>query len=84
VFSGDATLAKAQSDTILAANPTHLLGLILGMRAAGLRNDTAGFADYAGRLQRALVSERAKGLPEYQDHAVDIDAAVREADSEAP
>lgn len=84
VFSGDGALAKAQSDTILAAQPTHLLGLILGMRAAGLRTDTAAFADYASRLRAALVSERAKGLQEYQDHAPDIDAAIREADSMAP
>ncbi|WKW10858.1 zinc ribbon domain-containing protein [Pseudogemmatithrix spongiicola] len=84
VFTGDGSLAAAQSDTILAAQPTHLLGLILGMRAAGLRTDTAAFADYAGRLRRALASERAKGLQEYVDHAVDIDAAVREADGMAP
>lgn len=84
VFSGDGALAMAQSDTILAAQPTHLLGLILGMRAAGLRSDTASFADYASRLRAALVSERAKGLPEYRDHAPDIDAALREADSTVP
>jgi len=84
VFTGDGSLAAAQSDTILATQPTHLLGLILGMRAAGLRSDTAAFADFAGRLRRALASERAKSLQEYVDHAVDIDAAVREADSMAP
>ena len=84
VFTGDGSLAAAQADTILAAQPTHLLGLILGMRAAGLRTDTAAYADYAGRLRRALTSERSKGLQEYQDHSVDIDAAVKEADGMAP
>lgn len=84
VVSGDATLARAQADTILAASPTHLLGLILGMRAAGLQGDTAARADFARRLSAALVSERAKGLPEYVDHGPDIDAAVREADSGTP
>jgi hypothetical protein len=84
VFSGDGTLAQAQADTILAAQPTHLLGLTLAMRAAGLRGDTNAFADYARRLTAALASERAKGLPEYTDHGPDIDAAVREADSRGP
>lgn len=84
VFSGDGTLAQAQADTILAAQPTHLLGLTLAMRAAGLRGDTNAFATFAGRLRAAIVSERAKGLPEYTDHAPDIDAAVREADGKTP
>lgn len=84
VFSGDGTLAQAQADTILAAQPTHLLGLTLAMRAAGLRGDTNAFGEYARRLTDALVSERAKGLPEYVDHGPDIDAAVREADGRTP
>jgi hypothetical protein len=84
VFSGDGTLAQAQADTILAAQPSHLLGLALAMRAAGLRGDTNAFAQYAARLQAAVVSERAKGLSEYTDHGPDIDAAVREADGRTP
>lgn len=84
IVSGDGALARAQADTILTASPTHLLGLILGMRAAGLQSDAAARADFVRRLTSALVSERAKGLPEYQDHAPDIDAAVREADGLLP
>lgn len=84
LVSGDGVLARAQADTILAGNATHLLGLILGMRAAGLRSDAAARAEYVQRLSTALASERAKGLQEYQDHAADIDAAVREADGRAP
>lgn len=84
VFSGDGALAQAQADTILAAQPTHLLGLALAMRAAGLRGDTNAFATYASRLRSALVAERAKGLPEYTDHGPDIDAALREADTQGP
>jgi len=84
VVSGDARLARAQADTILGGNTTHLLGLILGMRAAGLQGDVAARADFVRRLSQALVSERAKGLPEYQDHSPDIDAAVREADGRTP
>lgn len=84
VVTSDGGMARAQADTILAANPNHLLGLILGMRAAGLQNDTAARAQFARRLSAALVSERAKRLPEYVDHGPDIDAAVREADGGAP
>lgn len=84
VVTGDGGMARAQADTILASNPNHLLGLILAMRAAGLQNDAAARAKFAQRLSAALVSERAKGLPEYVDHGPDIDAAIREADGGAP
>lgn len=84
VVSGNSALARAQSDTILRAQPSHLLGLILGMRAAGLQLDTLGRRRYADRFIAALVAERAKRLPEYDDHAPDIDAAAREADARAP
>lgn len=84
VVSGDATLARAQADTILASQPSHLLGLILAMRAAGLQGDTQQRAQFAQRLSAALVSERAKGLPEYTDHGPDIDAALREVDGKTP
>lgn len=84
VVSGDGAMARAQADTILATQPTHLLGLILGMRAAGLQSDTSARADFARRLSAALASERAKGLQEYVDHAPDIDVAVREADGRTP
>lgn len=84
VVSGDGELARAQADTILASQPSHLLGLILAMRAAGLRGDAAQRALFAQRLGAALVSERAKGLPEYTDHGPDIDAAIREADGRLP
>jgi hypothetical protein len=84
VVSGDGAMARAQADTILATQPTHLLGLILGMRAAGLQGDAQARADFAKRLGASLASERAKGLQEYIDHAPDIDAAVREADGKGP
>lgn len=80
LVSGDGLLARAQADSILANQPNHLLGLILGMRAAGLLGQSDARADFVARLRSALDSERAKGLPEYADHAPDIDAAMREAD----
>jgi hypothetical protein len=84
VVSGDGAMARAQADTILRSEPTHLLGLILGMRAAGLQLDAAARADYAARLKAAFVSERAKRLPEYVDHEPDLDAAMREIDGRTP
>jgi hypothetical protein len=77
VVSGDAQLARAEADTILAANKTHLLGLVLAMKAAGLRQDKSAMADYQRRLMAAAPAERAKKLKEYEDHKADIDAALK-------
>ena len=79
MVSGDAELARAQADSILQEQPTHLLGLTLAMRTAGMQNDAAARASFAQRLLAALERERAELLPEYEDHGPDIDAAVREA-----
>lgn len=84
VVSGDGAMARAQADSILAEQPDHLLGLILGMRAAGLQLDTAARAQYVEHFERVLTAERAKRLPEYIDHEPDINAAVREIDGRAP
>ncbi len=84
VVSGDGALARAQADTILRADSSHLLGLILAMRAAGLDLDTAARERFAARFTRALATERAKRLPEYVDHAADIDAAARDLAGRAP
>lgn len=79
VVIGDAALATAQSDTILAKNPTHLLGLILGAEAAGMRKDAAKARELKQRLLKAEPTERGKALPEYTAHANDIDAALADA-----
>jgi hypothetical protein len=84
VVSGDGPLALAHADTILREQPNHLLGLILAMRAAGLQGDVAARERFATRLRSALPSERAKRLQEYEDHAPDIEAAIREADGRSP
>jgi hypothetical protein len=81
VVSGDAAMARAQADSILAGQPSHLLGLILGMRAAGVQLDTLARRRFAERFDAALATERARRLPEYLDHEPDIDAAVRDAAS---
>jgi hypothetical protein len=83
VVAGDGPMARAQADSILVEQPAHLLGLILGMRAAGLQLDAGARRSYADRFLAALDRERARRLPEYLDHQPDIDAAAREADGRA-
>jgi hypothetical protein len=79
VAAGDAAAARAQADTILAAQPNHLLGLVLAIHAADLARDSAGAARFRRRLIAAVPAERAKGLKEYDEHARDIDDAVTKA-----
>jgi hypothetical protein len=74
--SGDAELASAQADTILRAQPTHLLGLLLGADAASMKRDDSRARDLSRRFVSSVPSERAKGLQEYTLHANDIDAAL--------
>ena len=76
---GDAARAQAQADTILAANRNHLLGLSLAARVAEARGDAAAAATFRRRLVAAEPAERARGLPEYTDHAADIQTAVERA-----
>jgi hypothetical protein len=82
--AGQADVAAAQADTILRAEPTHLLGLVLAIKAAALQGDAAKAADARRRLAAAAPAERAKGREEYQRHGNDIDAALRQAAVPAP
>lgn len=76
--AGDARIATAQADTILRAQPDHLLGLILASRAARLRNDERSAGRHLERLARVEEAERRKQLPEYLLHQNDIDMALKE------
>ncbi|MBA3672461.1 MAG: zinc ribbon domain-containing protein [Gemmatimonadaceae bacterium] len=73
---GDIPLARAQSDTILRAKPTHLLGLTLAARVARLEKSEGRARDLDRRLLAAEPAERASGLGEYLLHKADIDAAL--------
>jgi hypothetical protein len=84
VVSGDVQLARAEADTILASNKTHLLGLVLAMKAAGLRQDARAMAEYQRRLVAAAPAERAKKLKEYEGHKADIDAALKPTGDHKP
>ena len=77
--AGAMAIATAQADTILAAEPTHLLGLVLGARAAQARSDSVAARAFARRLLAAEPTESAKRLPEYQRHQGDILEALADA-----
>jgi hypothetical protein len=77
--AGVADIARAQADSILTADSTHLLGLVLAVRAAQLRGDSTAAVGFRQRLLTAERSESAKQLPEYQRHQGDILEALAEA-----
>lgn len=68
--------AKSEADSILAKQPTHLLGLVLAMQAARATGDTVRANAYRAKLRAAQKSELAKKLPEYDRHIADIRDAV--------
>ena len=76
--TGVTDLARAEADTILKANPAHLLGLALAAHAATAANQPAAARQFYKRLLAAAPSETAKALPEYGRHRNDIDAAIAE------
>ena len=76
LVAGDLVVARAQADTILRKDSTHLLGLILAMKTAGLRNDHAAQSRFKARLVAASKREKVRNLPENVDHKRDIDAAL--------
>lgn len=77
--AGVLPLAKAQADSIISQNPTHLLGLVLGARVASLEKRTADSRALEARLVAAYSSETAKKLPEYERHQADITDAMSRA-----
>jgi hypothetical protein len=79
LVAGDVAKAAAQSDTILAGRPNHLLGLALAIRVADARGDPAAARALRQRLVRSESAERSAGLPEYTDHDPDLKAAVEAA-----
>jgi hypothetical protein len=79
IAAGDLARAKAESDTILARQPNHLLGLVLAIRVAELVKDQPSAAKYRRRLVAVAKAERATGLKEYVEHARDIDEALKKA-----
>jgi hypothetical protein len=76
---GDTALARAQADSILRARPTHLLGLILGAKAARMVGNEPHARQFDVRLLAVEPRERSAGLAEYLLHKNDIEAALAAA-----
>lgn len=79
VVTGVPGLARAEADSILRANPTHLLGLTLAAEAAAAANRMPEARSYYRRLVAAAPAELRKSLSEYGRHRHDIDAGLAEA-----
>lgn len=77
--AGAPQVARAQADSILAADPNHLLGLILGASSARRMGDSVAAARFDRRLMAATPTEETRPLPEYQAHRNDIISAVEAA-----
>lgn len=76
---GDTALARAEADSILRQRPTHLLGLILGAKAARMVGNEPLAKQFDARLVSLAPREQAAGLSEYLLHKNDIDAALAAA-----
>jgi hypothetical protein len=71
--TGDWAAATATADTMLAAVPEHLLGLLLLESAAVRRGDAAAAAAARRRFLAAWNGEMAAGRQEYADHRDALD-----------
>jgi tetratricopeptide (TPR) repeat protein len=77
--TGDAASARAQADTILAADPEHLFGLYGAAQAEQARgNGDAAKAMYQ-RFLDAYAAQVARNLPEYREHQQGLPAMRAEA-----
>jgi hypothetical protein len=70
---GDAPGALAEADSIRRLAATHLFGFVLRAQAFELQHDRRAQQAYRDFL-RNEAAERARGLPEYADHAQNLDS----------
>ncbi|HEX6373165.1 MAG TPA: zinc ribbon domain-containing protein [Longimicrobium sp.] len=68
-LKGDAASARAQADTILAADPQHLFGLFGAARAEELRGNAGAAKGMFQRFLDAYTAQIARDLPEYREHS---------------
>ncbi|MBW3573160.1 MAG: hypothetical protein KY467_18850, partial [Gemmatimonadetes bacterium] len=82
-----AAAARAQADTILAADPQHLFGLYGAARAEELRGNPGQAKALFQRFLDAYPTQVARNLPEYQEHSQGLPAmraAAQQAAGQAP
>jgi hypothetical protein len=83
LVGGDYAGARAEADSILAANPTHLFGLFTAGEAETGRGNAVAAKDFYRRFLAAYASEMAKRLPEYEEHSQGLPAMKAQATAKA-
>lgn len=76
MVSGALPVARAQADTILQRDSTHLLGLLLSADIARAGTDQPRTGRLEARFVAAAARERARKLPEYDAHGSEIESAL--------
>lgn len=76
---GDLDAARAQADTILAADPQHLFGLFGAAQVELMRGNPAEGKALFQRFLDAYTAQIARNLPEYQEHVQGLPAMRAEA-----
>jgi len=71
---GDAAGALAEGDSIGRMAPTHLFGFVLRAQALELQHDARRAQGAYRDFLKNEAAERARGLPEYSDHAQNLDS----------
>lgn len=83
LVAGDYAAARAQADTLLATNPTHLFGLFSAAEAERSLGNQAAARELFRRFLQSYDSEIARKLPEYEEHSQALPAMKAEAERHA-
>jgi hypothetical protein len=79
LHTGDGTGAAALADTILAKEPSHLLGFVIHGTIARWQRDQAELAAAQRRFLSNYEAEQSSNRSEYRDHKTIIDRFLEEA-----
>ena len=71
---GDAPGAQAEADSIGRLAATHLFGFVLRAQALELQHDSRRAQQAYRDFLKNEAAERVRGLPEYTDHAQNLDS----------
>lgn len=77
--AGNAAAALAEADTIRRSIPTHLFAFMLESRAFELKRDSIGARRAYRNFLKNEAAERARGRPEYGEHAENLTAFHEQA-----
>ena len=79
LFAEDPIAARAEADTILAADPNHLFGLFVAAQAEKMQGNSAVARDLYQRFLEAYPTEAQRALSEYQAHQLALEGMRAEA-----